>query len=186
MNDKSTPPRERPKPISRKTYGAKMRQKIRGRERVPVNPELGTRHSLQAMGASFMVASLFAAVVVGILSIGAVKKSSDYFTETGIRQNSVSTWISVKGGSNCIVFGTFGGASVIFETQIRGTSASTDAGSYSIEDDAVVCPAAYNLAGIRTSTGWIPATLGFGAYRIKVTGGDVTTDLTVHCRVSSS
>ena len=64
------------------------------------------------MPAWLKFSALLATALLGILSIGAVKSSSDYFTETGITQSSVSTWISLKGGSVCRVLGTFGGATI--------------------------------------------------------------------------
>lgn len=114
--------------------------------------------------------------------------SGDYrsFTDTHVLQDSVSAWQYLQGGGTCRIVGTFGGASVKVETWINGTESSTDPGpDCAIEGTVVVCPAGPRLLGFVKSTDWLPVTLGYGAYRINVTGGDDATDLTFHCRAAA-
>ena len=114
--------------------------------------------------------------------IGATRSSQDYFTQTNIGQDSVSEFFSLQGGSVCKILGEFGTASVDVETEMMGTDASTHPGDCVLDGTSIVCKGDISQRGITVSTGFFAVTMGFGAYRIRVTGGDGTTDLTYHCR----
>lgn len=114
--------------------------------------------------------ALFLVLAVALLTIGALRQSSDYFTETAILQSSDSTFVHMKGDCECKILGTFGGASADVETEIQGTGGV-------IRDVDVAA-----LISVVAETAWVSIRLGSGGYRIEVTGGDGTTSLTFHCR----
>lgn len=133
-------------------------------------------------------------LLIGLIAIGATESSSDsflaasrssqdYFTQTNIGQDSVSEFFSLQGSSVCKIFGEFGTGSVDVETEIAGTDASTDPGDCVLDGTSIVCQGDIGQRGITASTEFVPVDMGFGSYRIRVTGGDGTTDLTYHCRV---
>lgn len=153
----------------------------------------GSCGSLGAKGASAMKrfrlhhAALAAVCAATVLLVGATTEDRRYLTETGITQSSNSAYLYLQGGSACRIFGTFAGASANVETPILGTDGTTDPGNCEIDGGVVVCPvSAAGLRNVVTSSDWVPIDLGFGAYRLAVTGGGLATDLSWHCRVSGA
>lgn len=119
----------------------------------------------------FLGVVLAAFLLVGATS-GTLKQTSSYFVITGITQSSDSVWARPDSGwdAECLVRGTWGGATADVETEIPETLEVVDTDVSELK----VITADTNI--------WVSIRMGSGRYRLEVTGGDGTTDLVFHCR----